>query len=120
MEGANQVILFRKQEGGPTQYGESDHIADLNPDSYTIQGFKGAPLDVTIRVKSSENNDRTTPIEIITGTTGPITQPPTSTPDSSFEYLGSGYCYDSAGQYNEGNWDTNSFKLLCRLTSPSS
>merc|ERR1712085_81599 len=109
-EGADQVIIFRKQAGGPTQYGESDRVADLNSgDSYTIQGFKGTSFDVTIRVKSFENNDRTAPIEIITGTTGPITQPPTSTPDPSFENLGSGYCRDSAGQYNAGNWDTNSY-----------
>merc|ERR1712085_85907 len=109
-EGADQVIIFRKQAGGPTQYGESDRVADLNSgDSYTIQGFKGTSFDVTVRVKSFENNDRTVPIEIITGTTGPITQPPTSTPDPSFENLGSGYCRDSAGQYNTGNWDTNSY-----------
>jgi len=68
VEGDNQVLIFHKQFGGPTQYGQSDLIADLNPgDSYTIQDFKGTSIDVTITVKSFENNGRTAPIEITTG-----------------------------------------------------
>jgi len=67
-EGGNQVLIFHKQFGGPTKYGQSDRIAYLNQgDSYTIQDFKGTSIDVTITVKSFGNNGRTAPIEITTG-----------------------------------------------------
>merc|ERR1712194_84671 len=127
LEGADQVLVFRKQAGGPTQYGESDRIAELNAgDSYTIQGFKGTSFDVTIRVKPFGNNDRTAPIEITTGVVGPQTpapvptksptyaptnaptSAPTDTPDPLFENLGSGYCRDSTGSYND-NWEVNNY-----------
>jgi len=105
--GTNQVLVFRKTSGGPSQYGESDRVADLNPgQAYNILGFKGTSLDVTIRVKALENNNRQAPIEITTSEGVPVTLPPTSTPDPAFENLGKGYCRDSTGQYND-NWDAN-------------
>merc|ERR1712194_494926 len=134
LEGADQVLVFRKQAGGPTQYGESDRIAELTAGgSYTIQGFKGTSFDVTIRVKPFGNNDRTAPIEITTGVVGPQTpapvpsptntptkspptksptktptSAPTNTPDPLFENLGTGYCRDSTGSYND-NWEVNNY-----------
>jgi len=94
IEGRNQVLIFRKEFGGPTGYGESDRIGALNVgDSITIPNFGNEEddIDVTIIFNSITNGGRDANIEIATSgsdngpppvvqpTPSPVTQP-TSTP----------------------------------------
>merc|ERR1711971_1066814 len=79
LEAGNQVVVFRKDTGGPDGYGESNRVADLNAgDSFKIENFKGKPFDVTIRVKSITNNGRDANIEITTLGDGVPTMTPTT------------------------------------------
>ena len=84
LQAANEVILFEKNSGGPTNYGESNRIADLIPgQSYTIYNFGGTVFDVTIRVKPYTNSGRDAPIEITTLSDGVPTESPTISCGSS-------------------------------------
>merc|ERR1712232_1129391 len=79
LEAGNQVVVFRKDTGGPDGYGESNRVADLNAgDSFKIENFKGKPFDVTIHVKSITNNGRDANIEIRTLGDGVPTMAPTA------------------------------------------
>merc|ERR1711971_1034832 len=79
LEAGIQVVVFRKDTGGPDGYGESNRVADLNAgDSFKIENFKGKPFDVTIRVKSITNNGRDANIEITTLGDGVPTMTPTT------------------------------------------
>jgi len=79
LEAGNQVVVFRKDTGGPDEYGESNRVADLNAgDSFQIENFKGKPFDVTIHVKSITNNGQDANIEITTLGDGVPTMAPTA------------------------------------------
>jgi len=84
VEAPNQVVIFRKDSGGPDEYGESNRIADLNPgEQHTIRNFKGTIFDVTIFVKPFLNNGRDAPIEISVVGDGVPTESPTESCGSS-------------------------------------
>jgi len=79
LEAGNKVVIFRKDKGGPDNYGESNRIADLSPgDTYQITDFAGKPVDVTIRYKSLTGNGQDANIEIITLGDGVPTMAPTA------------------------------------------
>jgi len=72
IEGRNQVLIFRKESGGPNAYGESDRIGALNVgNSFTIPNFGNEEdVDVTIRFNSVTNGGRDANIEIATSGSG--------------------------------------------------
>jgi len=61
-------------------------------------------------VKPTLNDVLISEIDVDKPTYAPTNAPtnaPTDTPDPLFENLGSGYCRDSAGNYNEDSWEVN-------------
>jgi len=67
LEGRNQVLLFRKNEGGPDRYGKSTRLIALDVGkSVTINEWKGTSTAVTVLFESLVNNGRDAIISIRT------------------------------------------------------
>merc|ERR1711865_1166007 len=67
LEGRNQVLLFRKNEGGPDRYGTSTRLFALDVgNSVTMMNWKDTSTVVTILFESLVNNGRDAIISIRT------------------------------------------------------
>lgn len=80
-EDENMVTIIRKDEGSPTQYGQSTKVASLNVgQSHMIKDFNGDGKDVTVEFMSVQNSGDDAKIRVVTKAVMP-TPPPTLPPD---------------------------------------
>mmetsp|Transcript_23304 Transcript_23304/g.50961 ORF Transcript_23304/g.50961 Transcript_23304/m.50961 type:complete len:612 (+) Transcript_23304:225-2060(+) len=80
VEARNQIVIFRKQAGGPRHYGKSIRVAELSSnEEYTVENWNKSTHDVTIRVVGDiGGNVKDAKIEIFVRGYIPIVVPTTA------------------------------------------